>query len=96
VRLPSALFALVLAACAGAPQWNKDGAAPERVAADLEACRESAPYEPRRNIPAPSSKPASNLLDFKTLSEREGERFMKDERHVSECMRAKGYKGSNS
>jgi hypothetical protein len=28
---------------------------------------------------------------FKTMSEREGERFLKDERHVSECMRAKGY-----
>jgi len=26
------------------------------------------------------------------MSEREGERFMKDERHVSECMRAKGYR----
>jgi hypothetical protein len=25
------------------------------------------------------------------MAEREGERFMKDERHVSECMRAKGY-----
>jgi hypothetical protein len=81
----------LLAACATEPRWEKDGASPERVAADLQACRDSAPYERRQNIPAPSSNPASNLLDFKTLSEREGERFMKDERRVSECMRAKGY-----
>jgi hypothetical protein len=90
MRLPRTLLAVLGAACAGAPQWQKAGATPENVAADLRACRASAPYDPRANVPAPPARPGS-LIDFNTMAEREGERFMKDERHVSECMRAKGY-----
>jgi hypothetical protein len=71
-------------------QGHKAGASPEALEADLQQCRLSAPYEPRSNVPAPRTKPG-NLIDFNTMAEREGERFMKDERHVSGCMRAKGY-----
>ena len=85
------MLAVLLAACASTPQWDKAGATPQSTEADLQQCRLSAPYEPRSNLPAPRSKPG-NLIDFNTMAEREGERFMKDERHVSECMRAKGYR----
>ena len=39
-------------------------------------------HEPRTNVPAPRTTPG-NLIDFNTMAEREGERFMKDERHVA-------------
>ena len=91
MRLPRTLLLVALAACATEPKWNKAGASAEQVAADLQQCRLSAPYQPRSNLPAPSSKPGSSMIDFDTMAEREGERFMKDERHVSACMRAKGY-----
>ena len=82
----------LLSACATDPQWAKPGSSAESVAADLQQCRLSAPYEPRTNVPAPPRKPGGiGGTDFNTMAEREGERFMKDERHVSECMRAKGY-----
>ena len=83
--------AVLLAGCAAStPPWHKAGATPESMEGDLQQCRLSAPYEPRANVPAPRTKPG-NLIDFNTMADREGERFMKDERHVSECMRAKGY-----
>jgi hypothetical protein len=90
MRLLPSLLALLLAACATAPRWHKAGASAEGIEADLQQCRLSAPYEPRSNVPAPRTKPGS-LIDFNTMAEREGDRFMKDERHVAECMRAKGY-----
>lgn len=97
LHVPLALGAVLLAAaCASEPRWEKAGATPERASADLKACEASAPYEPRRDVPAPRSKPGSNTIDFKTASDRAGDQFLRDQRHVSECMRAKGYRDSNS
>jgi hypothetical protein len=90
MRLLRSLLLVLAAACASEPRWHKAGASAGSIDDDLQQCRLSAPYEPRSNVPAPRTKPG-NLIDFNTMAEREGERFMKDERHVSECMRAKGY-----
>jgi hypothetical protein len=80
---------LLVAGCAHAPQWSKPGASSERVAEDLHACRASAPLEPRRPL-GPPTKPGLGG-HFDSMVDREGERMMKDERHVARCMRAKGY-----
>lgn len=81
--------AVLLAACATEPQWQKPGATSESVAADLQACRASAPLEPRVT-PGPRTKPGMGG-GFDGMVEREGDRMRKDEQHAAACMRAKGY-----
>ena len=83
------LTALLLAGCAKEPQWQKPGATPESVAGDLQACRASAPLEPR-TPPGPRTKPGAGG-GFDSMVEREGDRMRKDEQHAAQCMRAKGY-----
>lgn len=88
-----ALFLLVaLAACAKSPAWQKDGASEQTVAADLKLCEASAPLAPRPPPGPRGRNPASSTIDFDSMAAREGDRFLKDQRHVGECMRAKGYR----
>jgi hypothetical protein len=84
--------AAVLGGCASTPQWQKAGATPEGVAADMKTCQLAAPYEPA--VPAPRTKPGMGG-GFDAAFEREANRMRKDERHVAECMRAKGYSESS-
>lgn len=83
---------VVVAACTAAPRWEKAGATPETAAADLELCRRSVPAT--RTAPAPrvpTRRGGIGGTDFNTMSEHEGDRFLRDERQVGECMRDKGY-----
>ena len=82
--------ALLLAACtSSAPQWQKPGATPEAVAADLQACRASAPIEPRVP-PGPRTKPGVGG-GFDGAFERKADQMRQDDRYVAECMRKRGY-----
>ena len=84
------LGALLLAACASSgPQWRKPGAAPETAAADLQACRASAPIEPRVP-PGPRTKPGAGG-GFDGAFERKADQMRQDDRYIAECMRMKGY-----
>ena len=87
------LAALLIAGCAKAPEWQKAGASHDAVAMDAQACRMSAPLEPV--VRGPRTKPGLGG-GFDQMVEREGDRMMKDERHVAECMRAKGYTDANA
>ena len=82
-------FLVLLGACAQAPQWGKEGATAEMVAADLKACRQSAPLAPA--APMPRVKPAGSGMDFKASAERAESQFAADEQHEAACMKAKGY-----
>ena len=87
------LAALLAAACAKAPEWQKPGASHDAVAMDMLACRMSAPIEPA--VRGPRTKPGMGG-GFNQAFEREGDRMLADERHVTECMRAKGYSDANT
>lgn len=82
------LAAALLTACAG-PKWEKPGATAEMAAADLQACRASAPMQPRVPL-GPATKPGLGG-NFDGMAEREGERMRADEKYAAECMRKKGY-----
>ena len=85
----AACYAVLLAACA-AQRWEKAGATPQAMTADLNLCETSAPLAPRAAA-GPRAKPGSNVIDFNSASEREFDRMRKDEEHIAACMRAKGY-----
>ena len=85
----AACLAVLLAACA-TQRWEKAGATPQAMEADLNLCETSAPLAPRPP-PGPRAKPGSNVIDFNSASEREFDRMRKDEEHIGACMRAKGY-----
>jgi len=89
----SALCLLVLlAACSFTPRWEKPGASPETVAADLALCQRSVPATRTAPPPRVPTKPGQiGGMDFNTMSDHEGDRFLRDERHVGECMRDRGY-----
>lgn len=82
-----------LAGCASTPRWEKPGTTPETAAADLELCQRSVPLAGRSSPPprVPTRRGQIGGADFNTMSEHEGDRFLRDERHVGECMRDKGY-----
>jgi hypothetical protein len=82
-------FLALLCACAPAPQWSKEGATAEMLAADLKACRQSAPLTAA--APMPRVKPAGSGMDFKATAERAETQFAADEQHEEACMKAKGY-----
>lgn len=89
--MKKAWLVLLLTACA-APQWQKSGATPEAMAADLKRCEAGAPLVPQGRTPAgPRTKPGSNTIDFDSASERSFDRMRKDDEHIGACMRAKGY-----
>ena len=88
------LAALLLAACnTPAPQWTKEGASAETVAADTKGCEAQAPMAPRvqGTQGMPSGIGGERKAAFNTMAEREGDRMQKDEKFVAECMRKKGY-----
>ena len=91
MRASLGVVLLLLAACAGAPQWHKEGVTKEATEADLYTCKTSAPIEPRvqgaRGMPSGLGRNTA----FDTMAEREGQRFQDDARFAAECMRAKGY-----
>lgn len=85
---------LLLAACnTAAPQWMKDGATGEMVAADMQGCEAQAPIKPRvqGTQGMPSGIGGERKAAFNTMAEREGDRMQKDEKFVADCMRKKGY-----
>ena len=85
------LLLTTLAACA-APTWDKAGAMPQEMEADLKQCQAAAPLAPqKRAAPGPRTKPGSNTIDFDSASERSFDRMKKDDEAVATCMRAKGY-----
>jgi len=88
-----ALAAFLLAACSTAPQWQKEGATQESIAADLDGCEAQAPIAPRvqGTQGMPSGIGGERKAAFNTMAEREGQRMQKDEKFVAECMRKKGY-----
>jgi len=88
-----ALMAFLIAACSTTPQWQKEGATKESVAADLDACEAQAPIAPRvqGTQGMPSGIGGERKAAFNTMAEREGDRMQKDQKAVGECMRKKGY-----
>ena len=88
---------LLLAACkTPAPQWTKEGATSEMVAADVSGCEAQAPIKPRvqGTQGMPSGIGGERKAAFNTMAEREGDRMQKDEKFVAECMRKKGYESN--
>jgi hypothetical protein len=83
------LAAALLGACAQQPQWARADATPETMKADLQACRDSAPLQPR--VAMPRVNPAGSGMDFRSAAIQEENQFVKDEQHVAKCMAAKGY-----
>ena len=86
--------ALLVGACnTPAPQWSKEGATSEVVAADVKGCEAQAPIKPRvqGTQGMPSGIGGERKAAFNTMAEREGDRMQKDEKFVAECMRKKGY-----
>ena len=85
------LFVL-LSGCTLTPRWEKPGASPETVDADLALCQRSVSVTRTAPPPrVPTRRGGIGGTDFNTLSEHEGDRFLRDEQHVGECMRDKGY-----
>ena len=92
MRRAPLILLLLLAACSSTPRWEKPGATPETAAADLELCRRSVPLERTSPPPrVPTRRGGIGGTDFNTMAEHEGDRFLRDERHIGECMRDKGY-----
>ena len=90
-REPLVLLAL-LAACSTTPRWEKPGGKPESAAADLALCERSVPLA--RTAPPPRLPTRGGQIggaDFNTTAEHEGDRFLRDQRQVGQCMRDKGY-----
>ena len=93
-RMNRAIAVLLLAACnTPAPQWTKEGATSEMVAADVKGCEAQAPIKPRvqGTQGMPSGIGGERKAAFNTMAEREGDRMQKDEKFVAECMQKKGY-----
>jgi hypothetical protein len=88
-----ALAAFLIAACSTTPQWQKEGATKESIAADLDGCEAQAPIAPRvqGTQGMPSGIGGERKAAFNTMAEREGDRMQKDQKFVAECMRKKGY-----
>jgi hypothetical protein len=87
------IAALLLAACAGGPSWQKEGVSREAAEADAYTCRTQAPIEPRvqggGGLPSgPGQRQGAGL---EVMADREAERMQKENRFVADCMRAKGY-----
>jgi hypothetical protein len=87
------LATLLVAACSSTPQWQKEGATQEAVAADLRGCEAQAPIAPRvqGTQGMPSGVGGERKAAFNTMAEREGDRAQKDQKFVAECMGKKGY-----
>lgn len=77
----------LLAACAaGAPQWNKPGAAQAAIDEDMQKCRVETRLAPEPHLAGPSpTSSASPLIDHGQ------ERDAQEAQVVRRCMEGKGY-----
>jgi hypothetical protein len=97
-RMVALVAALCLAGCAGAPQWSKQGVAPQAAAADYSDCRSQAQAATRRDADIQADIMASRGRDWsqtQTLNTRQAlyatERRPQTDDLVKSCMIAKGY-----
>ncbi len=89
---------LVLAACAGRPEWSKNGVSPQVAARELSACREIAREATQRDTNITTDIMASRgndwqrtgVLDTQTQSLNLGDVQRSDE-IVRNCMIGKGF-----
>jgi hypothetical protein len=78
----------LLAACAaGAPQWDKPGAAQAAIDADMQKCRVDArlALQPRLAGPSP-------MTSGDALADRGQDRDAQEAQEVRKCMEGKGYR----
>jgi hypothetical protein len=78
-------FALVILAGCSSVQWQKPGATPEGVGADLRACNSAAEAVP--TLPFPRT-PSGNDMN---PADRDADRQFQLAQRVDACMRGKGY-----
>jgi hypothetical protein len=90
--------ALGLAACAGTPQWSKQGVTPNAAAADYADCRSQAQALTKRDSDIDADILASRGRDWaqtNTISTREAlfpsDRGTQSSDYVQSCMIGKGY-----
>jgi hypothetical protein len=77
----------LLAACAaGAPRWDKPGAAQAAIDEDMQRCRVDAQLAPEPRVAGPSPTSSST-----PLVDRGQERDAQDAQVVRRCMEGKGY-----
>lgn len=97
-RTFSLVVVLCLAACAGDPQWSKDGVTPKTAAAELADCRSAAQEATQRDtnidtdILASRGKDwqQSGVLDMKVAGYSEENRDLSGD-IVRQCMIGKGF-----
>ena len=78
----------LLAACAaGAPQWDKPGAAQAAMDEDMQNCRVTASLSPEPRLSGPSRMTSSD-----PLVDRGQERDAQEAQEVRRCMEGKGYR----
>jgi hypothetical protein len=78
-------FALVILAGCSSLQWQKPGATPETVDADVGACNSAAEVVP--TVPAPRT-PSGNDMN---PADRDADRQFQLAQRVDACMRQRGY-----
>jgi len=78
---------VLLAACSTA-QWDKPGATPDAVDADLRSCSTSAQSFP--TLPQPKTSPSGAEIQPHP-TDRDADRQLQLGQRVQDCMRQKGY-----
>lgn len=77
----------LLAACAaGAPQWDKPGAAQAAIDEDMQKCRLDARLSPEPRLGGPT-----RMTSADPLIDRGQERDAQDAQDVRKCMEGRGY-----
>ena len=78
----------LLAACAaGAPQWDKPGAAQAAMDEDVQKCRVEARLSPQTRPVGPNQ-----MTSAEPLVDRDQERDAQEAQEVRKCMEGKGYR----
>ncbi|HWV92619.1 MAG TPA: hypothetical protein VNZ59_21310 [Burkholderiales bacterium] len=78
----------LLAACAaGAPQWDKPGAAQAAIEEDMQKCRVEGRLSPEPRLAGPSPTTSGT-----PLVDRGQERDAQEAQEVRKCMEGKGYR----
>ena len=85
---PGAIF-LLLAACAGPPLWEKDGATPAAVDEDGKQCRQQARVA-ATSVLAPPPLPQPGMIG--APMRQQNDYAMREDQEFRSCMLAKGYK----
>jgi hypothetical protein len=82
------LMVPLLAACtAGAPQWDKPGAAQAAIDEDMQNCRTTARLSPEARLAGPRPMSSGD-----PLMDRGQERDAQEAQEVGRCMEGKGYR----